>query len=192
VTDPADPNGAHLELATLVGYVAGSLGPEQRASAERHLADCRLCANEVAEVVRIRERGGHQPQWLRLAPVLAAAAVVLVVLWSGRRADETPVTREPPLTAVVAPLLLPVQPSPEGRTVFRWTAVRGALGYRFVLYDSVGTTVIEAESPDTMLAVPDSVRLWPGALYLWKVAAESSKDRWTSTDLARFRTPKSP
>jgi hypothetical protein len=185
VTEPSDPTGRHLELAAVARYVSRTLRPGEREEVERHLADCTVCAGEIGDLIRLRDRVRRPRQWIRLAPAVAAAAVVLLIVWTGRPRLETPTTRELPLTSVVAPTPLPVQP--QHPTVLRWSTVRGAIGYRVVLYDSLGQTLLETERPDTMLALPDSLDLVPGGLYLWKIEAEASPDRWTSSELARFR-----
>lgn len=184
MTEPSEPGGRHLELSTLAGYVSRTLRPGEREEIERHLADCTLCASEIGDLIRLRDRVRRPRQWIRLASAVAAAAVILLI-WTGRPRLEAPTTRELPLTSVVVPTPLPVQPG--GPTELRWTSVPGAIGYRVVVYDSLGETLLETERPDTMLALSDSVDLVAGALYLWKVEAEASPDRWTSSELARFR-----
>jgi len=184
VTEPTEPTGGHLELAAVARYVSRTLRPGEREEVERHLADCTVCAGEIADLIRLRDRVRRPRQWIRMAPAVAAAAVALII-WTGRPRPETTTTRELPLTSVVAPTPLPVQP--QRPTVLLWSTVRGAIAYRVVLYDSVGQTLLETERPDTMLALPDSLDLVAGGLYLWKVEAEASPDRWTSSELARFR-----
>ena len=90
------------------------------------------------------------------------------------------------MTAAAAPVPL-VPASTAGELTFRWSATSGADRYRLVLFDSAGSALFEGESGDTMLVLPDSVRLAAGTLYLWKVEAETSFDRWVSSELVRFR-----
>src|SRR6187549_3129695 len=86
---------AHLDPHEVTGYVAGSLGPDERARLEAHLADCEECTAEVAAVSRLRPRPGSPVRWMSL--VAAAAAVIAVVVVARphprRAADDGPVLR---------------------------------------------------------------------------------------------------
>ncbi len=55
------------------------------------------------------------------------------------------------------------------------------------LFDKVGKLLFEMESADTMTALPDSIGLAPGRLYLWKVEARTGWERWVSSELIEFR-----
>ena len=118
---------------------------------------------------------------------LAAAAALLLVVWTGRapRTGFPAPTRDEPALAAASPV------SPIGTsgpaTAFGWVPAAPAKRYRVVLFDSTGATLFEGETEDTTLALPDSVTLAPGALYLWKVESEISFDRWASSRLVRFR-----
>ena len=63
----------------------------------------------------------------------------------------------------------------------------GAEVYRVTLFDKVGKLLFEMESADTMTALPDSIGLAPGRLYLWKVEARIGWERWVSSELIEFR-----
>jgi hypothetical protein len=96
-------------------------------------------------------------------------------------------TREPPVTAAAAPRpLAPVGAAVAARA-FAWSRVPGASLYRVTVFDSAGATLFESDQADTVLRLPDSVAVLPGAPYLWKVAAQVSFDRWASSELVRFR-----
>lgn len=96
-------------LEQLAPYVDGSLGPAERAEVDEHLRGCAPCRGEVAAAGRAREAlgampeptpidltdrfapervqemrpprqaAGRRPSWSKLAPALAAAAVVALV-----------------------------------------------------------------------------------------------------------------
>jgi anti-sigma factor RsiW len=182
-----DAGDAHPPLEQLVGYVRGSLEASAHTRVERHLADCRPCANEIGDLVRL---SGRKRSWFRPVPagaMAAAAAALFLVVWINRPSTQEPAaTREQPLAGIAAPAPL----SPSGRAaapvVFRWAA-EGGLQYRVVLFDSLGSAIFDSVAPAGALSLPDSVRLVPGALYLWKVEAEVAPDRWVSSELVRFR-----
>ncbi|MEO7477196.1 MAG: zf-HC2 domain-containing protein, partial [Gemmatimonadales bacterium] len=173
-------------LDQLVGYVRGSLEAAPHARVERHLADCRPCANEIGDLVRL---SGRKRSWFRPVPAgaMAAAAALFLVVWINRPPSPDPAaTREQPLAGIAAPV--PLSPSGKAATpvVFSWAAEGGVL-YRVVLFDSLGSALFDGAAPTRALSLPDSIRLVPGALYLWKVEAEVAPDRWVSSDLVRFR-----
>ena len=91
------------------------------------------------------------------------------------------------MTAVAAPVPLAPAATDAGEVRFRWKAAAKADRYRVVLFDSAGSAMFEDESADTTLVLPDSVHLTPRALYFWKVEAETSFDKWVSSELVRFR-----
>ena len=191
MTDPARPSSGHLELPQVVGYVRGTLAPDDRARVERHLADCEACTHEIGDVVRLAAQRRPKTRWLEYGAVAAAAAVLLVV-WSGRTTQVTaPITREPPLTSAAAPQPLSPIGTATGALTFEWTSVPGATLYHVTVFDSAGATVFESDQADTVVQLPDSVSILPTAPYLWKVAAQVSYDRWASSDLVQFR-PTSP
>jgi hypothetical protein len=99
--------GGHFDFdSTLMGYVEGSLSPDEREVADRHLADCSICRREVddlaafrhaldtspnssqiSNVVRSRSFGQSQSpaRWLVAAAVVAACVVgVMFLRWPQR------------------------------------------------------------------------------------------------------------
>ena len=118
--------GGHLDAVLLARYVEGSASSDERARCEAHLAECPDCRAELIGSRRILKTRPRHPRWIRLAPVAAAAAVLLVV-WTGisQRPRTEPATRDATLTTTVAPLPL----SPLGNVsrvdTLRWQAVPG-------------------------------------------------------------------
>jgi anti-sigma factor RsiW len=183
VTNPVEQR--HLELSEVVGYVARTLPAGDRDRVERHLADCSQCANEIGDMVLIRGPAEPRRRGFQFVALTAAAAALLLVVWS-RQPERPAVTRELPLTSTLAPRPLPPMLA-GGRTTLHWIGVPGAGRYRVLLFDSLGSSLLESTSPETLLAVPDSVPLVPGRLYLWKVEAEATPDHWTSSELTELR-----
>lgn len=77
------------------------------------------------------------------------------------RGSESPVT-------LVAPV---GQVGPDRATRFLWRAVGNAERYQLVVVDTTGTELYAAETRDTAMSLPDSVKLVPGHAYLWWVQA---------------------
>lgn len=109
--------------------------------------------------------------WQRYA---IAASVLIVVgasallLRRGVARDEAVVRGgESPLT-LVAPV---GEVNADRATRFLWRAVGKAELYQLVVVDTSGTELYAAETRDTAMSLPDSVKLVPGRAYLWWVQA---------------------
>ncbi len=57
---------------------------------------------------------------------------------------------------------------------FVWRAVPGAERYTLVVVDTTGAEVFASETRDTVVRLPDSLRLEPGRSYLWWVQARTA------------------
>jgi len=121
----------------------------------------------AARAARPRRRA-----WFRYA---AAASLLLIVgtsgLWLRQRANVSePVLRggsESPVT-----LLAPVgNVTSQHASRFTWRSVDKVDRYLLVVVDTTGAELFAAETRDTSLALPDTVRLAPGRAYLWWVQA---------------------
>ncbi len=194
-----------LDEHTVAALAEGSLDPEARGRALAHVATCALCRRAVASVAEAlaavpitheieivegrRRRGGPI---LRIAVPLAAAATVLLLLWSPA-ADRFPGHRGPPPPP---PATTPIPRSPVGAVAavndLRWSPVSGADRYRVTVFDATGGVVFATEASDTVVAFPDSITLVPGASYLWKVDARTGFDRWAASELTEFRVAGPP
>jgi hypothetical protein len=188
-----------LDEHTVAALADGTLDAETRGRALAHVATCALCRRAVASVAEaladgpitheieiVEGRRRRRGPVLRIAVPLAAAATVLLLLWSpaddrfpGHRGSPPP----PPATT-------PIPRSPVGAAAavndLRWSHVAGADRYRVTVFDATGGVVYAAEASDTVVALPDSVALVPGASYLWKVDARTGFDRWATSALAEF------
>jgi len=113
----------------------------------------------------------RQRSWQRYA--MAASLVVVVgssaLWWQQHERGIAPVMRgtESPIT-LVAPL---GEVREDRATHFVWHAVGKADKYLVVVVDTAGTELFATETRDTVLVLPDSVRLAPGRAYLWWVQA---------------------
>ncbi len=188
-----------LDLDTLGALADGSIDPALRVEVLPHLAACGHCRGTVASVSRIltdpevaRElRAAGAPArrvWLRIAVPAAAAAVLLLMLRPGDRADRPAddLHRAP----TIANGSLPTSLAPVGNVAeassLRWRAVPGADRYRVTLFDTEGRVVYASETTEPTTALPDSVRLTQERRYLWKVEARVGFDRWVSSELVEF------
>jgi hypothetical protein len=182
-----------LDDDTIAALAEGALAPESRAAALSHVASCARCRAAVASVARAlvdravtREfpAGGRRGLY-RITLPLAAAAVLLLLLRSPV-VDLLPVHRGPP----PPPATVPIPRSPLGAVAaadeLRWSAVAGADRYRVTLFDAAGRVLYETQASDTVVTLPDSITLLPGATYLWKADARTGFDRWTASQLVEF------
>lgn len=191
------PTAACVDDDTIAALAAGTLRAEQRAAVVPHVASCARCRALVASVARALADGGvarevravDKPGWHRVSWIalpVAAAAVLLLLVWPRGADDGGPVHRAPPITAAPAPAPI----SPVGAVAeaprLQWAAVPGADRYRVTLFDAGGSVLYETQLPDTVAALPDSIVLAPGRPYLWKVEAGTGFDRWAASELVEF------
>ena len=188
-----------LDERTVAALADGTLDAELRSRALAHVATCALCRRAVASVAEaladgpitheieiVEGRRHRRGPVLRVAVPLAAAATVLLLLWSPVD-DRSPGHRGPPPPP---PATTPVPQSPIGAVAavndLRWSHVAGADRYRVTVFDATGGVVFAAEASDTVALFPDSIALVPGASYLWKVDARTGFDRWAASELTEF------
>lgn len=187
MTADLDP-ASHPEALALAGYLDGALTGPDKARVEAHLAGCTDCRAEVAAVARlIRTAPLHRR--LELPLRLAAAAVLVALLVPAldlpTRLGPGPL-REPAVTTTAAPIAIAPVGAVDSVPALVWSAVPHATRYRATLHSGEGTAVWRTETTDTVAALPDTVRLRPGASYFWKVEAETGFDRWVTSDLVDF------
>ena len=178
----------HPEASELAAYLDGALADADRGRVEAHLAACAECRFELAAVAQL-VRTAPRPRRVGLPWGLAAAAVLAVLLVP---ALDLPTRlgpalhREPAVTTTAPPVAIAPRGEVDSARALVWSAVPRATRYRVVLLDDGGTVVWRAETPDTAVVIPDSVRLRGGAPYFWKVEAETGFDRWVASDLVDF------
>ena len=121
-TDTGEPtvdadavNQSHLTENQVVAYLGHELTDEPLRRVEQHLAQCSQCREEIVEAREILGRPRpRRSRWPVLAPIAAAAAIVLVIFWPGNP-DPQPGDQQPrghkghgaalPLRRSVAPSL---------------------------------------------------------------------------------------
>lgn len=159
----------HLEPDTVAAFVEQRLSRDARDAAERHLAECAMCRREVAQVVRVLRP--RLPQWTRPA-ILAAAAVLVVAAIGLWRGAETPSALRGGDSGTSIAVTGPdsVVSVSEGVT-FAWHGVAPDARYEFTLADESGMLIFSTGSSDTVVTLPDSVRLQGGRTYQWFVDA---------------------
>lgn len=190
--DGDDP-GADLTPAQIAGYLAGELPPDERAEVEAHLAICRPCREELAEVSRLAERSREKPanRFLTYGAPIAAAAVLLLFVARGLDdGSDSGVLRGPDAVTetsrleVVSPL---GQPSATEAVEFVWRSA-GEAEYTLILSDAAGRILWRTPTTDTVAGLPDDIILEPGATYYWRVDA-ALPDGGTMTTGARPLRP---
>ena len=104
--------------------------------------------------------------------------------WSLRGPGDEPIRGGPRSLVTIAPAGEVATP-PNVRLV--WNAVAGVVGYRAEVLDAVGTVVYAGSTPDTALALPDSVTFATNAAYRWWVSAELPDGTVLRSALVDFR-----
>ena len=182
-------NQSHLTENQVVAYLGHELKDQPLRQVEQHLARCSECRDEIVEARQIlgQPRRSH---WSLLAPVAAAAAIVLFIVWPVNQDTQPgpPQHRDAPLSGVATSAPSPITPvGPAIRLEeMVWSRVGDADRYRLTLYDADGDVVWRATTTDTSVPFPDSVELQRSRPYLWKVEARVGWDVWQSSDLTRF------
>lgn len=179
----------HLDPHTMAELADRSLDPAGRARAVEHLADCRECRDELAEVTRLVQTAPvRRRSWLVPAAAAAAAAVIFVVSLPGPRGrtGAQHVTREPALTLTAAPEPIAPRGGVSLADSISWTSVPGATRYRLTLYGSGGDVLWQTLPADTAVAIPDSLGLTAGGEYYWQVKTETAHGRWVESELVPF------
>jgi hypothetical protein len=187
-SEPIRPREGHLESGEIAAYLDSGLAPSERSRVEAHLADCDDCRREVVDVNRLMRARPSPRRWYVPVGAVAAAAVATFLLISRAGNDSlgSPDYREPVITTTVAPVAI----APRGviTTAERliWSSVPHADRYLVAVFDDTGRVLWEKQTTDTATLLPDSIRFEPGASYDWKVRAQTSWNRWVSSDLVEF------
>jgi hypothetical protein len=185
------PLGPHPEPDQLASLVSGAMPEAERLALLEHVLRCPTCKPELEllraanEGARAAERRGFPTHWM----ALAAAALILVgigVLTIRTHRIGVPVDVMRGGHAAVSVI------EPEaGATVsapmrLAWHAVDGAQSYRVELLTTRGDVIAAWSTPDTTLAVPDSVRISASESYDMWVRAMLSDRTEVSSPVVRF------
>ena len=189
----------HLTAEHVTAFLDRRMTAAERAAAENHLADCRVCRAEIIEVRRLLARQPMaRPRVLVPLGIAAAAAIVFIALNLGqvRNDPESERVRTPAVTqtgdasrriSVLSPVdgdtLAP------GRPVLSWSAVVGEPTYRLTMTDASGQPVWTSNTTDTTVTLPANGMLQPRHSYYWYVDALRADGRAASTGVHSFTTP---
>jgi hypothetical protein len=180
----SDQVSPHLEPDLVAAYVERRLSPDALASAEQHLAGCATCRREVAQVVKVL-----RPSTRRLPAFgLAAAAVLVIAVWLVR--DDTGEVEVPIRNGASSAGVQVLAPDSVGSSLsprFTWRALEPGSRYNFSLADEAGVRIFSLSLSDTVVSLPDSVRLQQGRTYQWLVDALRPDGRSTSSGVKFLR-----
>jgi len=201
-----------LSPADLAAYVDGEPGPERRAAAEAHLAECGRClaalvavgtataasGSEAAPADLVEQAGRlyapMRPGRRHLHAWAAAAAVLLTVgLLAQTLLPETGPAATgnlPQQTRGIGgagsqlQLLAPAAGSVIRPTqqVFRWTEVPGSLFYDVRLLNPDGDLLLRERVEATRWLLPDTLQLEPGEEYFIRIDAYLSDAKYVSSE----------
>lgn len=169
--DLAEGRGAESERLTLLDHVMA----------------CEACLREFELLRALVHARPREERWPKRRHLAIAASVVLLlgagIVWRQVAGPEAPDTfRGAEDVVVVAPedgvVAAPV--------TFVWRSVEGALDYEIELSDADGNAVYRGTTPDTLLALPASVTLAPGATYAWWVHARLRDGRMKRSSVHLF------
>lgn len=189
---PVDVPVPHLESGEVAAYLDRALTPDARARVEAHLDQCADCSAEIVQVARLMRTA---PLRRHAIPASLAAAAALVLLLTPSIPHPGPggsEYREPAMTSTSAPSVIAPRGAVAAPLQLVWSAVPRAGRYRVVLLDDAGALIWRAETADTAVTLPDSVRLRAGIPYFWKVDAETQFGRWVASDLVDFAITAAP
>jgi anti-sigma factor RsiW len=185
----------HLSVEDLASLIDGSLVAAERATAEHHLASCDECREELAASARAVASASTAPArrfpWRLIVPL--AAGIVLAVLLRAPSADDgVDQARERAAVASrdahIVTVFPPARAALRAETVrFVWRPIEASIGYRVVVKEASGAPVWSGEVTDTVLAIPDSVRLRAGTPYVWRVDGERTDGTTASSAEVEFR-----
>ena len=127
------------------------------------------------------------------APLLAAAAILLIVSW--------PRPLSPPVDGVVRSPIAAVSPAPDAvleapPEELRWPADPRQGGYRVRIFDAGGELLLERSvagaTGSLRLEEDERVRLEAGAAYFWVVDAETGSSERIGPHWFRVTSPAGP
>jgi len=180
--------GDHPSVETIAAYLSGKMPPEAVIALETHLSSCRDCRTEVTSARKlIKERSSPHRHWL--IPGIAAAVLLIGVLMkptgSARLERASPKQNADGREAIA--LISPLGSVGIRGLVFSWRSAGTEARYALSLSDSAGNAVWESQTSDTSLALPQSIRLLPGSMYLWYVDASAPNGMTATSGVRSFR-----
>ena len=192
--DPVVSDASHLTSTEMAAFVDATLSPEERVRAERHLAECDACRDEVASCARLVSTAPvempRRGRWRVLVPI-AAVLLTAVLLRRQTAPEQNTGTLERAVEGDASGIVL-VRPE-AGRVLrpdelrFVWRPIEGSAGYRMIIKDTTGATVWSQDASDTSYVAPASLPLRPGAPYVWRVDGQRADGSTASSAEIGFR-----
>ena len=186
----------HLTPEDVAAFLDRRLTVAERAGVEAHLADCRLCRDEMTSVRRLLRTGQSiRPIVLIPASLAAAAAIAFVALTLGRSTDLAGdrVRSQPTPAEAAGPIATRLPADGDTISIARpavvWSSIAGEPTYRFTLTDASGQLLWTSSTTDTSVTLPSQVNLHSRQTYFWYVDALRADGRAASTGVHRFTTP---
>lgn len=185
--------GDHPSSEELAAYLSGGLSSEGRDGFEMHLADCRLCRNEVASARRLLAIDPAKKRPWTVPLVLAAViAIGFFSISTSERGPDEPTRADAERGStdgkVNVRVVTPVDGGiVSGLPVFTWRAHGADALYRFSVSDAAAATIWSTETNDTSVSLPADVRLEADRDYLWNVDAIDSEGTNVTSGTHRFR-----
>jgi hypothetical protein len=189
------PNTTHLTAEDVAAFLDRHMTAAERAAVEGHLADCRLCRDELTSVRRLMRTGPTVRRILIPAGLAAAAAIAFLALTLGRGSDLAADRTRSEVPSVEAAGSITTRLPADGDTIslakpaLVWSAIAGEPTYRFTLTDASGQPLWSSNTTDTSVTLPPQVTLQPHQTYFWYVDALRANGRAASTGVRRFTTP---
>jgi hypothetical protein len=177
-------NELGVSLETMRDVLDRKGSDESRLAAiDRIMAHPRLA--EEFEILRAAQAAGQyaQRRTYRAWPMAIAASVIAAVglgTWLARRSDDA--NDQLRGASVAIPLYAPAETAlADSARLFLWAGNPDATQYVFELNTAGGSVLFSATTTDTSVVLPDSVRLTPGASYIWWVRATMARGELTSS-----------
>ena len=180
----------HLSSEALSHYLDDTLPGEERQQVELHLASCRDCRHELTGARRLQHAYGRGRRIRVIAPLAAAAAILLFVVGIPREGSRPTDVRSGSAADQRLGVVAPVSATEvgPGEIGFEWRSAGIGTSYSLTLQESDGRVVWTTVVSDTVALLPDSVALAPGRTWFWSVDALLPDGRALSTGLQRLRT----
>jgi hypothetical protein len=185
------PLGAHPEPEKLAALVSGEMREAERLTILEHVLRCPTCKPELEllraanEGARAAERRTIPSRWL----ALAAAALILVGIGALTLRGRRPVVPVDVMRGghVAVSVIEPFTGTTISKPVrLTWHAMDGARSYSVELLSAQGNVIAAWTTPDTTIAVADSVRIDAGNSYDMWVRAMLSDRTEVSSPVVRF------
>lgn len=171
---------AQLSPDALAAYLDGRLEGQELDRVEAHLADNPSARQELINASRIiaaaPQRHRRRSYWIPLAGLAAAAAIAIVAgLPKMSLRDPASVSSERRGATEAYDRVVLLNPQ-NGQRVelsplsLSWRSIDGA-SYRVVVSDATGKTLLQQNTYDTLVSIPDSVLASGNGTYYWTVDA---------------------